>query len=76
MRSCGIGPWYPVSMGQDDNNSMTEVSDSGYPIEIYTDERTKEFLAEDELTPEQRRRLERKLMESKKLKSPLQSDRS
>jgi len=56
-------------MVRDGNNSMTEVSDSGFPIEIYTEERIEEFLAEDKMTPEQRKRLEEKLKESNTLKS-------
>ena len=39
----------------------TEDAGDGYPIEIYTDERIEEFLAEDRLTPEQKKRLEEKL---------------
>jgi len=63
-------------MSTDEKEPMTEDSDSGYPIEIYTDERIREFLAEDELTPEQKKRLEEKLKESKLPKSPPQSERS
>ena len=54
----------------------SEDAGDGYPIEIYTDERIREFLAEDELTPEQKKRLEEKLKESKKLNSPPQTERS
>jgi hypothetical protein len=62
-------------MGKNDNDSTVEMSESGYPIEIYTDERIREFLAEDVLTPEQKKRLESKLKEPKALKSPSKSGR-
>jgi len=55
---------------------VTEYTDEGFLIEIYTDERIREFLAEDELTLEQKRRLEEKLKESKPFQSPPQSNRS
>jgi len=55
---------------------VTEYTDEGFLIEIYTDERIREFLAEDELTLEQKKRLEEKLKESKTLNSPPQSERS
>ena len=57
-------------MDADNNKQEIETSEEGYPIEIYKDERIREFLAEDELTPEQKKRLEEKLKESKKLNSP------
>ena len=53
-------------MGTDDNDATREYSDVGFPIEIYTDDRIREFLAEDELTSEQRKHLEDILKESKK----------
>lgn len=56
-------------MGTDEKELPTEVSESGYPIEIYTDERIAEFLAEDKLTPAQRRRLEEKLRQPRKSES-------
>jgi hypothetical protein len=48
-------------MSTDDNGERIEYSDAGYPIEIYTDERIEEFLAEDKLTPEQKKQIEEKL---------------
>ena len=48
-------------MDSDEEKTTTEPSDDGYPIEIYTDERIAEFLAEDKLTAEQKKRLEEKL---------------
>jgi len=63
-------------MDTDDKDATTEYSDAGFPIEIYSDERIREFLAEDELTLEQKKRLEEKLKESKTPKSPPRSDRS
>ena len=63
-------------MDTDDNGSVTEIPDGGHPIETYRDERIHEFLAEDKLTPEEKRRLEEKHTKSKKLKSPLKIDRS
>jgi len=63
-------------MDTDDNASIFETSDDGYPIEIYTDERIREFLAEDKLTPEQKNRLEEFLAKSEKPKSPQKLDRS
>jgi len=54
----------------------SEDAGDGYPIEIYTDERIRDFLAEDELTPEERKRLEEKLKESIKLNSSPPSERS
>jgi len=53
-----------------------DTDDNKQEIEIYTDERIREFLAEDKLTPEQKKRLEEKLKESKALNSPPQSERS
>ena len=63
-------------MDTENDKKEIEISEEGYPIEIYTDERIREFLAEDELTPEQKKRLEEKLKESKTLNSPPQSERS
>jgi len=63
-------------MDADNNKQEIETSEEGYPIEIYTDERIREFLAEDELTPEQKKRLEEKLKESKKVISPPKTERS
>ena len=54
----------------------SEDAGDGYPIEIYTDERIRDFLAEDELTPEEKKRLEEKLEESIKLNSSPPSERS
>ena len=54
----------------------SEDAGDGYPIEIYTDERIRDFLAEDELTPEEIKRLEEKLKESIKLNSSPPSERS
>ncbi len=47
----------------------TEITGDGYPIEIYTDERIAEFLAEDKLTAEQKKKLEEKLRQPKRRKS-------
>jgi hypothetical protein len=43
----------------------TEETDNGYPIEIYTDERIEEFLAENKLTAEEKKRIEEKLRQPK-----------
>jgi hypothetical protein len=56
-------------MSTDEKETTTETSDSELPIEIYTDERIAEFLAEDELTPQQKKRLEEKLRQPKRRKS-------
>ena len=48
-------------MDNDEEERLTEIADDGYPIEIYTDERIAEFLAENTLTPEERKQLEEKL---------------
>jgi hypothetical protein len=56
-------------MNTDEEKTPTELSDDGHPIEIYTDERIAEFLAEDKLTPEQKQRLEEKLRQPKKPES-------
>jgi hypothetical protein len=56
-------------MESDDEKPPTDLSDDGYPIEIYTDERIAEFLAEDKLTPEQRNKLEEKLRQPKRRES-------
>ena len=48
-------------MNTKENETTFEISEDGYPIEIYTDERIEEFLAEDKLTPEQRKRIDEKL---------------
>lgn len=53
-------------MDREKKRPLTEVSDDGYPIEIYTDERIEEFLAEDKLTAEQKKRLEEKLRQPKR----------
>jgi hypothetical protein len=63
-------------MDKDDNKPMIETSDEGHPIEIYTDERIREFFAEDQMTPEEKKRIEEKLKESNTLKSPPQTERS
>ena len=55
------------------DNQVTEYTDEGFITEIYTDDRIREFLAEDKLTPELKKRLEEKLKESKTLNSPPQS---
>jgi len=60
-------------MDTDDNEPMTEISDDGYAIEIYTDDRIREFLSEDKLTPELKERIEETLKESKTPKSPPQN---
>ena len=52
-------------MDTKDNQSVPEMSDSGYPIEIYTDERIREFLAEDRITPEEKNRIDEKLAQPK-----------
>ncbi len=54
----------------------SEDAGDGYPIEIYADEQIRDFLAEDELTPEEKKRLEEKLKESIKLNSSPPSERS
>ena len=56
-------------MHTDDERLPVEESDEGYPIEISTDERIAEFLAEDRLTPALRRLLEEKLRQPKKSES-------
>lgn len=48
-------------MNKNEEERFTEIADDGYPIEIYTDERIAEFLAENTLTPEEKKRLEEKL---------------
>lgn len=48
-------------MDTDNSELTTEISDDGYPIEIYSDERIREFLAEDKLTSEQKKHIEEKL---------------
>ena len=48
-------------MSTDDKGKRTEYPDAGFPIEIYTDDRIEEFLAEDKLTPEQKKQIEEKL---------------
>ena len=53
-------------MDADNNKQEIETSEEGYPIEIYTDERIAEFLAEDELTAEQKKQLEDKLRQPKR----------
>jgi hypothetical protein len=53
-------------MNSDDENLPTELSDDGYPIEIYTDERIAELLAEDKLTAEQKKKLEEKLKQQRR----------
>ncbi len=53
-------------METDKKNSPTEESDEGFPIEIYTDERIEEFLVEDKLTPEQKKRIDEKLTQPKR----------
>ena len=63
-------------MVSDNNNQEIEISKEGNQIEIYTAERINEFLAEDELTPEEEKRLEERLKESKILKSSPHSERS
>ena len=63
-------------MDTNDKDATIEYSEAGFSIEIYSDERIREFLAEDELTPEQKKRLEEKLKESNTQESPPQSDRS
>ena len=57
------------------DEQVTEYTDDGFLIEIYTDDRIREFLAENELTPEQKKRLEEKLKESKKLNSSSHGER-
>jgi hypothetical protein len=47
-------------MSTDDNGRRTEYTDAGYPIEIYSDKRIEEFLAEDKITPEERKRIDEK----------------
>ena len=56
-------------MCKDDKETAIEILDSDDPIEIYTDERIAEFLAEDKLTAEQKERL------AKKLKQPNRTER-
>ena len=53
-------------MSTDEKEKTTETLDSDFPIELYTDERIAEFLAEDKLTAEQKRRLEEKLRQPKR----------
>ena len=60
-------------MDKDDKASRYETSDDGYPIEIYTGARIREFLSDDKLTPELKKRIEEKLKESKTPKSPPQN---
>ena len=63
-------------MSGEDNDAKTEYSDAGFPIEIYTDERIREFLAEDKMTPEQKRRIKEKVEGSTKPKPPTETDHS
>lgn len=56
-------------MEPDEEKLPTEFTDDGYPIEIYTDERIAEFLAEDTLTAEQKKKLEEKLRQAKRRES-------
>jgi hypothetical protein len=48
-------------MNTEKEKPPTEETDDGYLIEIYTDERIEEFLAENKLTPEQKNQIEEKL---------------
>ena len=64
-----IDNWYPGRMNKDDKESTIKILNSDYPIEIYTDERIAEFLAEDKLTAEQKKRLEEKLRQPNRKKS-------
>jgi len=52
-------------MDSDDEKLPTELTDDGYLIEIYTDDRIAEFLAENKLTAEQKKWLEEKLRQPK-----------
>ena len=53
-------------MDSKNNKVRTEITDDGYPIEIYTDERIAEFLSEDKLTAEQKKELQEKLRQPKR----------
>jgi hypothetical protein len=53
-------------MDSDDEKLPTELTDDGYPIEINTAERITEFLAENKLTAEQKKKLEEKLRRPKR----------
>ena len=55
-------------MDSDENETLIEVTEAGYPIEIYTDERIAEFLAEDQMTPEQKKKIQEKLRQSRPTK--------
>ena len=57
----GFYAWYSERMSTEEKRSQTESKVSDYPIEIYTDERIEEFLVEDKLTPELKKRLKKKL---------------
>jgi hypothetical protein len=52
-------------MNTEKDKLPTEETDGGYPIEIYTDERIEEFLAENTLTAEEKKRIEEKLRKLK-----------
>ncbi len=52
-------------MSTDENETTIETPESDYPIEIYTDERIAEFLAENTLTAEDKKKLEEKLRQPK-----------
>lgn len=56
-------------MDSDDDKLPTELTDDGHLIEIYTDERIAEFLAENKLTAEQKKMLEEKLGQPKRRNS-------
>jgi len=56
-------------MERDEEKISTEITDDGCSIEIYTDERIAEFLAEDKLTAEQKKKLEEKLRQPKRRES-------
>jgi len=52
-------------MDSEDKELPAELTDEGCPIDMYTDERIAEFLAEDKLTAEQKKMLEEKLSQPK-----------
>lgn len=65
LNRVGISGEVPLLVETTDDGAIILRQAAVYPIEIYSDERIREFLAEDTLTPEEEKQIRAKLAKKK-----------
>uniref|UniRef100_A0A831UHQ8 AbrB/MazE/SpoVT family DNA-binding domain-containing protein n=1 Tax=Geobacter metallireducens TaxID=28232 RepID=A0A831UHQ8_GEOME len=66
LNRVGISGEVPLLVETTDDGAIILRQAAVYPIEIYSDERIREFLAEDALSPEEEKQIRAKLAKKKK----------